>query len=560
MDDPRTTFWASNWQHGYIGVQWLESSQRVLFSVWDATEAESGETGGTYCQPFGGEGVGWSCRSEGFEWRTGVIYTLRTERRGAWIHGSISGEGRALHLGRIKAPHLSSLGFFANNFIEQFGFGVTCQAAPQASAIFYPPRGDGKTARDVRGLVNETCPRGFVTQHGAGSYVRFGGDDNALSQGDKQTIAALLAKGRTRHSIPYLPSADTLWHRSFIRVANHSALAGDVLLRAVDDAGELADPVTLELGAEAAARITATDLEFGNIEKRLLGNAGAGQGDWRVHLTSGLDIEARSYVHTPDGLVAPLHDLVSGDGSGRRARISTFNPGNDRDRVSKLRLTNPSAEEVGVFVKGIDDTGQSPGMGVRLRIPSGATRNYTSAQLETGGTQGLEGSLGDGHGLWRLTIESDAPIRIMNLTESARHLTNMSSGDGAENGVSVTTPPRPFDAVLPPVELGSQGNTIRIALASLFVGEYPLTFTARSSDPSLVAVEAVDGVLIVRSVAEGEDVDVTSVTVTVTATDAGGWSGTLTFEVDTGHAPRSLLRGWRRAWIELIRGKAGEGG
>ena len=41
-----------------------------------------------------------------------------------------------------------------------------------------------------------------------------------------------------------------------------------------------------------------------------------------------------------------------------------------------------------------------------------------------------------------------------------------------------------------------------------------------------------------------------AVTITVTATDAGGLSITLTFEVTVESIPRGLLRGWRRVLLE----------
>ena len=113
--------------------------------------------------------------------------------------------------------------------------------------------------------------------------------------------------------------------------------------------------------------------------------------------------------------------------------------------------------------------------------------------------------------------------------------------------VSFAGPPRPVAAV-PATDLEATGDSSEIALDGLFVGDGALTFTARSSDPSLVTVKVVGGVLTVRFVAE--DGVEGSVTITVTATDAGGLSGRLTFEVTVGHQPTSLLRGWRRAWME----------
>ena len=116
--------------------------------------------------------------------------------------------------------------------------------------------------------------------------------------------------------------------------------------------------------------------------------------------------------------------------------------------------------------------------------------------------------------------------------------------------VSFAGPPRPV-TVVPAAGLASAGDSLDAALDGLFAGDGPLTFTARSSDPSLVTVKVVGGVLIVRFVAE--DGAEGSVTITVTATDSAGLSGQLTFEVTVGHQPMSLLRGWRRAWLEQLR-------
>ena len=113
--------------------------------------------------------------------------------------------------------------------------------------------------------------------------------------------------------------------------------------------------------------------------------------------------------------------------------------------------------------------------------------------------------------------------------------------------VSFAGPPRPVAAV-PATDLASSGDSIDIALDGLFAGDGALTFTARSSDPGLVSVKVAGGVLTIRFVAE--DGAEGSATITVTATDAGGLSGRLTFDVTVGYEPTSLLRGWRRAWME----------
>ena len=63
------------------------------------------------------------------------------------------------------------------------------------------------------------------------------------------------------------------------------------------------------------------------------------------------------------------------------------------------------------------------------RIPAGAARTYSAAELESGKATGLDGSLGDGDGRWRLTVRSDRPLAVMSLLSGPTgRLTNLSNG------------------------------------------------------------------------------------------------------------------------------------
>ena len=87
----------------------------------------------------------------------------------------------------------------------------------------------------------------------------------------------------------------------------------------------------------------------------------------------------------------------------------------------------PGEQSASVTITARDDRGESPGDPVRLTVPAGAARTYTAAQLEEGAT-GLRGSLGDGTGKWRLTVDSSEPISVMSLLASPTgHLTNLST-------------------------------------------------------------------------------------------------------------------------------------
>ena len=215
------------------------------------------------------------------------------------------------------------------------------------------------------------------------------------------------------HTLPYLPSAsDALGRTGVARVINHSGEAGEVRIDAFDDEGQSYGPVTLSIDAGEAVHFHSEHLENGTEERALSGALGPGEGAWRLELSSELDIEVLSYIRTTDGFLTAMHDTVpSEDG---RHRVLFFNPGSNDGQMSRLRLVNPGDEAAEVSIVGVDDRGESPGSEVTTTIPAGASRTFTAAALESGG-EGLEGTLGDGTGKWRLTVESAQPLVAMSL-------------------------------------------------------------------------------------------------------------------------------------------------
>ena len=82
---------------------------------------------------------------------------------------------------------------------------------------------------------------------------------------------------------------------------------------------------------------------------------------------------------------------------------------------------------------GVDDRGASPGSEVTTTIPAGASRTFTAAALESGSEE-LQGSLGDGEGKWRLTVESEQPIVAMSLlSDPTGRVTNLSAAPARES-------------------------------------------------------------------------------------------------------------------------------
>ena len=234
------------------------------------------------------------------------------------------------------------------------------------------------------------------------------------------------------HAVPLFPSAADPVRQGFARVINHGE-AGEVSVVAIDDSGARHGPVTLFLDAGETQHFNSGDLEGGNAVKGLPEGVGSGAGDWRLELTSDLDIEALAYIRAGDGFLTAMHDLAPGAES--RRRVAVFNPGSNPNQVSRLRLINPGEEAAEVTITGIDDAGESPGGTVTLSLPPGAARTVSSAALEAGG-EDLDGALGDGAGKWRLAVESESPVQVMSLLESPTgHLTNLSTAPGRGAGV-----------------------------------------------------------------------------------------------------------------------------
>ena len=258
---------------------------------------------------------------------------------------------------------------------------------------------------------------------------------HAVSTAVLASSASGSSSTESAHMVPLFPSAsDARGRQGFARVINHSAEAGEVMIEAFDDEGASHGPLALSIGAGETVHFNSNDLKDGNAGKGLTGGTGPGQGDWRLELTSELDIEVLSYIRTTDGFLTAMHDTVAVVDGRREAAI--FNPGSNRNQESLLRLVNPGEAEAVVTISAVDDKGLSPGEGATATIPAGASRTYAAAELESGSAAGLEGAIGDGTGKWRLELESEEEIVAMSLLSSPTgHLTNLSTApDNEEDG------------------------------------------------------------------------------------------------------------------------------
>ena len=242
----------------------------------------------------------------------------------------------------------------------------------------------------------------------------------------------------TSHLVPLFPAhGDANDRQGFVRVINRSDEAGTVEVRVQDDSDGEFGTLTLSLLANHALHFNSEHLETGEGVDWTDG-IGDGDGDWRLTLTSELELDVLAYIRrTSDGFLTSMHDFVRRTGTDTY-EVAFFNPGRNTNQVSLLRILNTGEEDASVQVTGTDDAGNpSPGPEdaddqsagtVNLTVPAGTARTFSAQDLESG-NDGFSGALGTGTGKWRLTVTSEQPIRVMSLLENqgTGHLTNLST-------------------------------------------------------------------------------------------------------------------------------------
>ena len=230
------------------------------------------------------------------------------------------------------------------------------------------------------------------------------------------------------YAVPFVPSAANTAQQGFVRIINHSEESGDLRITPIDDAGRRYSTIRIHIQPLAAVHFNSLDLENGNSTKGLSHGVGPGVGDWRLEVEADFVFEALAYIRTPDGFVTSIFEAADW-WDADIYWLPFFNPGSNRNQVSKLRLVNPKDDTANVVIVGIDDRGSiAPGGRVELSLAPRTSRIVTAEDLEEG-TTGLLGRLGDGEGKWRLWIKSDRRLHVLGLLESPTgNLTNLSTG------------------------------------------------------------------------------------------------------------------------------------
>ena len=239
------------------------------------------------------------------------------------------------------------------------------------------------------------------------------------------------------HQVALFPAAGhAMGLQGLARVVNRSEEAAVVRIDAFDDAGAHHGPLELAVAAGAVAHFGSDDLELGAPGKGLTGATGAGDGDWRLELSSDQEIEVLAYANTADGIATTLHDTVAVR-DGRR-QVALFHPAGDAGGTSVLRLANPLERDLRVAIHGTDDHGKLPGVAVYVDVSARAAVTLTAEELEAGlpdpypDGEGKRRALGRGWGNWRLSVVAEPEVLVQSLLEGpAGGLTNLSSAPRA---------------------------------------------------------------------------------------------------------------------------------
>ena len=428
----------------------------VTFAQWDACHADGGCSYRSDDQGWGRGNrpvidVSWNDAQEYVGWlsgETGRAYRMLSESEWEYVAragtttrywwGDDIGHNRANCNGcgsRWDARQTAPVGSFSANAFGLYDVHGNVWERVQDcwNDSYVGAQSDGSAweagdcaSRGIRGGGWQALPR---YNRAANRGRAWPPSNRALGERTGFRVARSLA-APTLHTLAlFRPAGQT--QQGFARIINRSRRAGTVRIWGVDDSGRRRGPITLSLDARATRHFNSQDLETGNAAKGLSGSLGNGTGDWRLELSTVLDIEPSAYIRTTDGFLTAMHAVARAEEVGGETvhQVPIFNPGSNRNQVSWLRVANLTDSRVNVTIRARDDAGDPAPLGdVRLTLPANGARQYSAQELESGAPVSLRGRLGDGSGKWQLSVTADGDIVVVSLLQSPTgHLSNLST-------------------------------------------------------------------------------------------------------------------------------------
>lgn len=312
---------------------------------------------------------------------------------------------------------------------------ISFTLAPQASLQFTAQ--DMENGNTGKGLTNSFCD-------GTGKWqliVRSSDSIEVMSLirapgGFLTSLNEVVPEDVSDRLVYFVNTASEPDQQTFLRILNRTDSSDTVTISGIDDAGNPADgTITFTLPANASQQMTSQDIENGNTGKGLTGAFGDGEGNWRLTVTSSLELDVMSLIRLPGGFLTNLSSVAPGSGNTRT--LNYVESADETLRTGSIRVINTSGNSSTVTVSATDDNGvDAPGGDVTFTLDANAAREISVADLESGGSS-LNGMLGDGDGRWRMIVSSNNSIEAMSLIETADgFLTNLSRTAPATGTVS----------------------------------------------------------------------------------------------------------------------------
>jgi len=259
-----------------------------------------------------------------------------------------------------------------------------------------------------------------------------------------------------------VPSSFNSDQQGFVRLMNHEDRSGAVTVWGIDASGHRSPgTLSLTLTSRESRQFNSQDLEFGNPDppKSLTGSIGTGVGNWTLVIRTDLNVEPLAYIRTPDGFLTAMHDRVN-TGNGVDWLVPIFNPAENVNQLSRLRVINTNLLPIGLQIQGRDDSGKLGQSTVTATLAPLASLELSSVDLENGNAgKGLLGKLGNGVGKWQLTVSTTGRVTVQSLLfDPLGKLTNLST-------VADLSQPLPGERVLwmvPPAANVQQQGFVRL--------------------------------------------------------------------------------------------------
>ncbi len=240
-----------------------------------------------------------------------------------------------------------------------------------------------------------------------------------------------------RWSVNYFNAASNLEQASFLRIVNKNDVDGQVEISAVNAAGATVETrLQLAINANESIQLNAGDLESGNEGKGLAGALGSGSEQWRLNLTSTLDLDVLSLVRMSNGFLINMSRDINSDSEANRTKPAYYFNHPDNDHESLLRLSNQAEVSNDIELSVTDDLGNRQNALLSVTIPAQQTVTLGSADFATGTDLGsLQDGLDEGMSRWRIDAVGSQPFDAMSVFQSRDGLlSNMSDYLNIEQG------------------------------------------------------------------------------------------------------------------------------